>query len=280
MGLAAVVVGAVLGFAYFPALAAQLSPKGVFESYARLRRGSEPLGLVGVRSRSAAYYSGGEVQSLSGPAEAFAWLTEQPSERRWLITEADDLPKLNSLYRAQHKQNLPVLDGRSSQILLVSSELGGGTNESWLEPMLLDEAPAPTHPVSAELEGQLEALGWDVVDDRGNKLASVVPQTSYHLRFYYRVLQPITTSWKAFIHIDGFQRRFNGDHSVLDGKYPMSLWQPGDIVVDDYVFQLEPNFTPGNYTVYYGFFSGDTRFKVTRGPHQDNRINGGALKVR
>jgi hypothetical protein len=60
----------------------------------------------------------------------------------------------------------------------------------------------------------------------------------------------------------------------------MSLWQPGDIVVDDYVFQLEPNFTPGNYTVYYGFFSGDTRFKLTRGPHQDNRINGGALKVR
>jgi hypothetical protein len=280
MGLAAITAGGVLSFAYFPALAAQLSPKGVFESYARLRQGNEPLGLVGVRSRAAAYYSGGEVRSLSGPADAFAWLTEQPTERRWLITEANDLPKLNSLYRAQHQQNLPVLDGRSSQILLVSNELGGHPNESWLDPMFLREPPTPAHVVSAEFDGQLEALGWDILDKDGKKLASVVPQTNYRIRFYYRVLRPITGSWKAFIHIDGFQRRFNGDHAVLDGKYPMSLWQVGDMIVDDYDFQLEPNFTPGSYTVYYGFFSGDTRFKVTRGPNQDNRINGGALRVR
>ena len=60
----------------------------------------------------------------------------------------------------------------------------------------------------------------------------------------------------------------------------MNLWQPGDIVVDDHEFQLEPNFTPGDYTVYFGLFSGDTRFKVTRGPNHENRVIGGPLRVR
>ena len=62
------------------------------------------------------------------------------------------------------------------------------------------------------------------------------------------MLKPITGNWKAFVHIDGHQRRYNGDHNVLDGKYAMNLWHPGDVIVDDFEFQLEPNFTPGAYT--------------------------------
>ena len=46
------------------------------------------------------------------------------------------------------------------------------------------------------------------------------------------------------------------------------------------VFQLEPNFLPGDYTVFFGLFYGDTRYSVTRGPAQDNRVIGGALRVR
>ena len=85
---------------------------------------------------------------------------------------------------------------------------------------------------------------------------------------------------KAFLHIDGFQRRYNGDHSVLEGKYAMNLWQVGDVVVDDHEFQLEPNFTPGDYGVYFGFFSGETRFRVSRGENHENRVMGGTLHVR
>jgi hypothetical protein len=129
-------------------------------------------------------------------------------------------------------------------------------------------------------EDQLEVIGWEVTDEDGKAQADVVPQTKYHLRMYYRVLKPITGSWKSFIHIDGYQRRYNGDHAVLEGRYPMSLWQPGDTVVDDHEFQLEPNFTPGDYTVYFGFFTGDTRFKVTRGSHHENRVIAGPLRVR
>jgi len=278
--VAALVAGGVLSFWYYPALAQQLSPKEVFEAYARLHGPDEPLALVGVRSRTAAYYSGGEVESFSDAGRAFTWLTERMDQRRWLVVKSDDLPKLNSLYRKQVGRNLPVLDGRSSQILLVSNQLGEHRNESWLTSILLDDPVEPAHRVDALFEDQLQVLGWEITDRSGRPVADVVPQTKYRMRFFYKVLRPITGSWKAFIHIDGFQRRFNGDHAVLDGKYPMSLWQPDDVIVDDAEIQLEPNFTPGDYTVFFGFFAGESRFRVTRGPNHENRVNGGALRVR
>jgi hypothetical protein len=89
------------------------------------------------------------------------------------------------------------------------------------------------------------------------------------------------SDWEAFIHIDGYHRRHNGDHKPCGGKYPMTLWLPGDLIVDDYEFSLEPNFTPGDYTIYFGFWLGESRLKVKSGPSDgDNRINGGALRVR
>ncbi|WP_437671044.1 glycosyltransferase family 39 protein [Sorangium sp. So ce131] len=289
--LAGLVAGSLLSFWYYPALAAQLSPKEVFESYESLRKPGEPLATLGVRSRAAAYYQGGDVASFSDAAAAFAWLTTSagedaaardpaPAARRWLVVKADELPKLNSLFRERYERNLPVLDGRSSQILLASNELGDRPNQSWLAQVVLDEPPAPASPIDAMFEDQLEVLGWELTDDDGRKVSSVIPQKTYHLRTYFRVHRPVVGNWKMFVHIDGFQRRYNGDHPVLEGRYPLSLWQPGDILVDDHTFQLEPNFTPGDYTLYFGFFSGDARFEVTRGPAHENRIRGGVVRVR
>jgi hypothetical protein len=269
-----------MGFGYYPGLSAQLSPKEAFESYARLSRPGEPLALLGVRSRAAVYYGGGDAPSFSDAARAFAWLTEDKAQRRWLLLKADDLSRTNSLYRQQTGKNLPILDGRSSQILLASSQLGDHANESGLSKMVLDEPPQPAHVLDAMFEDQLEAIGWEVADKDGHLVDGVVPARTYHLRFYYRVQKPVTGTWKAFVHIDGFQRRYNGDHNVLDSKYPMNLWRVGDVILDDFEFQLEPNFTPGGYTMYFGFFAGDTRFKVTRGPSQENRAIAGTLDVR
>ncbi|WP_437731132.1 glycosyltransferase family 39 protein [Sorangium sp. So ce1335] len=289
--LAGLIAGFLLSFWYYPALAAQLSPKEVFESYEALRRPGEPLATLGVRSRAAAYYQGGEIASFSDAQQAFAWLTAPapgsstdgapaPAARRWLVVKSDELPRLNSLFREHHRRNLPVLDGRSSQIVLASNELGGRPNESWLGRVVLDEPAAPANPVEAMFEDELEVLGWELTDDEGRRVPSVVPQKTYRLRTYFRVHRPIAGNWKMFVHIDGFQRRYNGDHPVIEGRYPMSLWQPGDVVVDDHELQLEPNFTPGDYTLYFGFFAGETRFEVTRGPEHEDRVRGGVIRVR
>jgi len=284
LALGGAVVGFVLCFFYYPALANQLSPKEVFESYRRFCPDA-PLGLLGVGGRTAAYYAGGQPQIMNDPASAFTWLTAGgPDQRRCLAVKAEELPRLNQLWREhapEPKGNLPVLDARSSQILLVASTLGPhDKNENPLASMVLSAPPRPQRRLDANMDDKLEVIGIDFADDRGRLVDAVSPGRPYHMKTYYRVLAPVTTEWEGFIHIDGYHRRHNGDHKPMNGKYPMSLWLPGDLLVDDHEFKLEPNFTPGTYEVYFGLFVGDTRLKVKSGPNDgDNRVNGGPLRV-
>jgi 4-amino-4-deoxy-L-arabinose transferase-like glycosyltransferase len=283
LALGGAVVGFVLCAFYYPALANQLSPKEVFESYRRLCPDS-PLALLGVGGRTSAYYAGGQPQTLSDPTSAYAWLAAGGGERRCLALKAEELPKLNQLWREhgpEPRGNLPVLDARSSQILLASSRLGPhDKNDNPLSAIVLSAPPHPQRKLDANMDDKLQVLGIDLADERGRLVDAVSPGRTYHLKTYYRVLAPVTTEWEGFVHIDGYHRRHNGDHKPMNGKYPMSLWLPGDLLVDDHDFKLEPNFTPGEYEIYFGLFVGDTRLKVKSGPNDgDNRVNGGPLRV-
>jgi hypothetical protein len=278
----ATVVGFVLCFSYYPALANQLSPKEVFESYEKRHSGNEPLGLFGVGGKTSAYYAGGEPATLNDVNAAYDWLMGGNGSRRFLAMKADELGKLNQLYRDRVKprQNLPILDARSSQIMLASSTLKGDKNENPLNKILLSELPTIQHPLDVNMEDKLEVLGYDIVDGGGKRVDSIGPGRKYRMRTYYRVLAPVSTEWEAFIHIDGFGRRHNGDHKPMDGKYPFALWLKGDLLVDDYEIQLEPNFSPGTYELYFGLFVGETRLKVKSGRSDgENRIKGDTLKV-
>ncbi len=280
----AATLGSVMCFSYYPALANQLSPKEVFESYQRIHSAGEPLALFGVGGRTAAYYAGGQPMILKDAESAYAWLmgAELPS-RRFLAVRAEELPRLNRLYRerAGTGANLPVLDARSSQIILVASALRNDEkNASPLDRTVLSQAPRIQNKVVANLEDKLEVLGYDITDTVGKLVDHVAPGKKYRMRTYFKVLEPSPTEWQMFIHVDGFHRRHNGDHKMTEGKYPMSLWLKGDVVVDEHEFTLEPNFSAGPYTLFFGLFVGDTRLKVKSGPHDgDNRVNGGALRV-
>jgi 4-amino-4-deoxy-L-arabinose transferase-like glycosyltransferase len=285
LALGGAVVGLVLCLFYYPALANQLSPKEVFESYRQVCPGA-PLALLGVGGRTAAYYAGGQPQTLSDTTGAYNWLTAAGTgQRRCLAMKAEELPKLNQLWREhsppESRTNLPIVDARSSQILLAASALApGDKDENPLSAMVLSAMPKPQRPLDANMDDKLTVIGIDLLDERGKLVDSIAPGKTYHMKTYYKVLAPVTTEWEGFIHIDGFHRRHNGDHKPMNGKYPMSLWLPGDLLVDDHEFKLEPNFTPGTYTIYFGLFAGDTRLKVKSGPNDgDNRINGGPLKV-
>lgn len=280
---AGVLVGALLSFRYYPALAAQLSPRDVFDAYANMAKADEPFGLLGINDRAAAYYAKADAIAFEDVPAAYTWLVTS-EERRWLAIRNEDLGKLNSLWRTrlgQKKGNVPVLDARSSQILLVSNQLGPSErSHNPFDSFILDEEPSPHRKLSSKMQGSLECLGWEIRDARTDEVVeAVVPARRYRFRIFYKVLAPVTGDWETFIHIDGYRRRFNGDHKTLGGKYPFSLWQPGDFVVDDYEFALEPNFTPGEYNVYFGLFVGKTRMKIETGPVNDNRIEAGKLRV-
>jgi hypothetical protein len=279
--LAPALFGTVLSLAYYPKLLVQLSPKQTFLSYRALAQPGEKLAMVGAASSSASYYAGGNIQSFPSASDAFDWLMSGAG-RRWLVMRQSDLATLNAEFRGQspERENLPVLDATSSEVLLASNRLAPGeTNQNPLEGVVLSRAPAPRRRLDANLGDQLDVLGWEVRDLEGNVMSSVRPGPRYVFTIYYKVVAPVSGSWDTFIHIDGFQRRFNGDHPTLGGKYPFHLLRVGDYVADRYEFTLEPHFSPGAYRVYFGLFSGSRRMEVKRGRNDDDRIDAGTLDI-
>jgi hypothetical protein len=65
----------------------------------------------------------------------------------------------------------------------------------------------------------------------------------------------------------------------------MSLWQVGDVIVDDFEVTLPPHFHTGRYALWWGIgelpCQDDRRMPVTSGPNDGHgRVRGGMLEVR
>jgi hypothetical protein len=274
-------LGGVASLGFYPALARQISPREAVQRYRELGGGNEPLAIIGERAEAARYQGVRDAQAFDAVEPAFAWLTASAPERRWLVLRKADLPELNARFRGLHHTNLPVLDARSSELLLASNRRAPtDRDENPLANSVLDAVPAIQHPLHAVLGEKLEVLGWSVRSQTGALAPSLTPAKTYRFSIYFRVLAPLNGPWQTFVHIDGLQRRFNADHEPLDGKYPLRLWRQGDVIVDTTDVLLEPNFSPGSYRVYFGLFSSDRRLPVTDGPQSDDRIVAGTLQVR
>ncbi|MGZ3423770.1 MAG: ArnT family glycosyltransferase [Polyangiales bacterium] len=289
IALGGLVAGAVWAWGVMPAVANQFSPKGVFAKYREISGGA-PIGLLGVNARTAAYDLGNTTPTTFSDARStYEWMTTPPGQRKFIALRADHLAEMNFLWRqkAEPKSNLPILDGRSAQILLASNLSPNGYNENPLNRMVLDGVPTtppdnaackdpngpicvPARAIDCDVDGKLGCVGWDLFDEKGNGVGSVTSGQRVRLRLIYRVTGKISGGWQIFIHVEQpgtATQRKTWDHVPLQGKYPMDDWLPGDIIVDDSEFNLEPNMPAGRpITILTGFFSGSTRLPLVRGP--------------
>ncbi len=281
-GLAA---GCVFSYGVMPAVANQFSPKGVFATYRSLGAG-KPIALLGLNARTAAY----DLESttpvvVDSPRAAYEWLTKGDVDRKFLALRVEHLAELNRLFRekAEPRINLPILDGRSAQVLLASNLLSGHGNENPLDRLVLSDVPtattgcendaiicAPSHALDCDIDGKLACVGWDLLDANNKPISAVQSGQKVKLRVIYKVTGKPSGGWQIFIHVEQpgtATARKTSDHVPLNGKYPMDAWAPGDVVVDDSEFNLEPNMRSGAaISILTGFFSGNSRLPLVRGP--------------
>ena len=265
-------------------LGRQLSPRGALSQFDALAKPGEPLGLLGVRPQIVNYYSSQRPEVLLDAEEAADWLQNNTgASSRWLIVKGDQFARLNAAYRERCHcfRNVPVIDGRSSEMLLVSNrKVPGIVGVNPLDSVVLEREPSPQQKLDADFGGQLQVLGWEIVSDRGDMVAEIKVGRHYKLRLCYRVLAQPQFDWETFVHIDGYGRRYNGDHETTQGQYPMSNWRPGDIIADEQTILLDPSFSSGDYELYFGFFKGGRRLEIRRGRSDDNRLMAGTLRVK
>ena len=148
--------------------------------------------------------------------------------------------------------------------------------------MVLTAPPHPQRPLDVNMDDKLAGARHRPASTSAGKLVDAIAPG--------RDLPPEDVLPRARARHDGVgglhphrrlppppQRRSQADERQVPD---VALAARATSLVDDHEFKLEPNFTPGTYTVYFGLFVGDTRLKVKSGPNDgDNRINGGPLRV-
>ena len=198
-------------------------------------------------------------------------------ERVFVMAGSDELPSLDQVSR-QDKKPYFVVDDTNSRFLVLSNRLG--PNEPDVNPLkrfISEQAPKPQHVLEADFEGRkVKLVGYDLPDCLLNR------GEDFKIRLYYQVLQPIAGSYKVFIHFDGPGTRFNGDHVPLEGRFPTQHWVPGYFITDEHAMAPDRATEPsGYYRLFMGFFSGESRLKVTTGPQDgENRVKLGGVTIK
>ena len=151
LGLAAFAAfGLVLSLGYYPALAAQLSPRNVFESFRHQAKPGEPLAVLGQAANVAPYYAGTAVQTPKNARAGLDFLLETPGERRWLVLGSKDLghaqPALSSAHHAPAESTHPRRDLERGAARVESAAAGRDQRESTLD---LDHGATPHAGASA-----------------------------------------------------------------------------------------------------------------------------------
>jgi hypothetical protein len=221
---------------------------------------------------------------------------------------AENFSELNHSFRElSGGRHIPVLDGRSSRVLLAASWLREGEqnqNRYAAHTMTRAEFDALDDPKVHRGWGNFQ----DTIQVLGYRLEEEVISRGkgYKLSVYYEALAEIRTSYKIFMHIDrqGSSNRIHGDHWPLNlpgagtegeeegkicvGCYRTDHWLRGDVVVDVYEGEVPVGTPSGPQDIWIGFYTpgSDERLKVKsweegRVRHDgQNRVRVGTFQVR
>ncbi|MBI4757713.1 MAG: hypothetical protein HY783_01730 [Chloroflexi bacterium] len=130
---------------------------------------------------------------------------------------------------------------------------------------------APKFFASKELGGQVVFVGFDagVVGDT----ITVRPGEVLGLTLCWRAMKPLDKDYTVFVHLlaqDG-QIAAQLDRQPLDGHYPTTMWDDGEVVADQVELRLPPALPRGQYRLAVGLYDGQTTERL-QVPDGDGRI--------
>ncbi len=274
--VAALAAGIYASQGFLPKLSAHFSPREVFDLFERTAGKDEPLAQYQVHGRAAAYYVHRSVRDIANEGELVNYLAE--NSRRWALLPGERLADVDVAFRRRTGRHLFLPSAENARVSLVANHpIAGQENENPLAKYVL-RAPKPVqHTVNADFEGKIELLGYDLeLPQKGY----VGPGQTFVVSWMFRALRGNLGAYQAFLHVDAEGQRINGDHDPVDGMYPVRLWDVGDIVVDRQRVSVPATTPPGTYTMYVGFFRGETRLKVQSGPNDADRVIVGTIQIR
>jgi len=277
MIVGAFAVGAYTSQWFLPQVSEQFSPRGVFDAYNKLGQPSEPLAQHRVEGRAAAYYARGEVKEIAARSELIDFLVGDG--RRWAAFPMEDLADIDVSFRKRTQRHLFIASEPSARVALAASTpVTGATNHNPLARFVMNTAPKVQYPVDGRFEDRVELVGYNLILPGKDHVGA---GQTFTVEWVWRVLKANLGTYKVFVHLDGPEQRLNGDHEPVDGRYPVRLWDLGDVIVDRQELSVPATYPSGVYTLYVGFYRGESRLKVAQGPKDEaNRLRAGTVRIR
>ena len=158
-----------------------------------------------------------------------------------------------------------------------------------------DDAPVPAQTPNGPVERlplasivvrppppNLDAEGWQPVGALVGDTAKLVAYRVDRTRLIPGDWLRLTLAWQAqgtpaqdtivFTQLIGPDGHIWGqyDNPPRGGWYPTSLWRPGEIVADDYLWQVNPGTPPGHYKLVTGMYLPDTSARLAIQPGNDS----------
>jgi hypothetical protein len=137
-----------------------------------------------------------------------------------------------------------------------------------------DREPLPLEPATrldATFGDAIRLVGYNLEDPKPN-----TPDTELQLTLFWQPLAEIPTDYTSFLHLRNSQgvNIAQRDGQPLNGAYPTSRWQPGEIVIDPITIPLFDNLPRGTYSLVTGLYRLDTleRLPVANDASGENAV--------
>ena len=133
------------------------------------------------------------------------------------------------------------------------------------------EALDVEHPLGADLGGKVRLLGYNI--ESGFR-----PGDNIHLILFWQCLEEMEQSYTVFTHLvdTGGNIVAQKDNPPVDGFYPTTKWEVGEIVRDQYDLVIPSDVPSGEYRLKVGMYLAETgeRLNVLKDgvPSPDNQI--------
>ncbi|MCB0174407.1 MAG: glycosyltransferase family 39 protein [Anaerolineae bacterium] len=165
------------------------------------------------------------------------------------------------LYQLEDEQpeSLPLIhDGQptaSSAVVLGPFKIGGPP------PDLVTDNPTPQFIVNQTLGDQITLLGYDL-EVGGSPQPSA--DSALTLTLYWQAATTPVADYTTFLHLRDVsnQNAAQKDSPPADGRYPTSLWSPGEIIIDEITLPLD-QVEPGQYTPTIGLYEPASGARLT-----------------
>ena len=171
-----------------------------------------------------------------------------------------------SLYRPTDLSRLLTLDEEGMPVQETLSALLGRSAWVKVKPPLEPGQLSIQHPLQVNLGDQVTLLGYDVTS------GAVQPGQSLDLTLYWQARREMTEDYTVFTHLVAADGRLvaQQDNQPAEGRYPTSLWDVGEIVVDRYRLTIAPNAPGSEYHLEVGMYLLSTleRLKVAGGDEE------------